>query len=329
MPAVCGGGAHRGFLIERAGAHGPFLVCATGTEACGFITDKPKNATQRQAYSKRKCPVCQGAMRLRLPKEQGKKVALACCHYPHCQGVRWFNGKGTLEKVRARPETGPPCPECGTPTVKRGPARTGSTSGPARGGASDGSGCRQTGLDHRGAREAGRTTGGLLHQGFVSWHHRRGLPRGGRRVGNPLTSASSEITSCNARRKRDTPEMLRLDTHMKRGWVWPILLAMGLWALHHTCQGCRKRGESMTIRSAQTTIRLSMMNVVHDLSVLVARDEGLFREEGLDVDVIATAGTARATPVGEAHSTPRSSIAVWKRSITGAAWTNIGCVNGA
>ena len=59
----------------------------------------------------------------------------------------------------------------------------------------------------------------------------------------------------------------------------------------------------MTIRSAQTTIRLSMMNVVHDLSVLVARDEGLFREEGLDVDVIATAGTARANPVGEALHT--------------------------
>jgi hypothetical protein len=72
-----------------------------------------------------------------------------------------------------------------------------------------------------------------------------------------------------------------------------------LGALHHTCQGRRKRGESMTIRSAQTTIRMSMMNVVHDLSVLVAREEGLFREEGLDVDVIATAGTARATPVGE------------------------------
>ena len=56
----------------------------------------------------------------------------------------------------------------------------------------------------------------------------------------------------------------------------------------------------MTMRSAKTTIRMSMMNVVHDLSVLVARDAGLFREEGLDVDVIATAGTARANPVGEA-----------------------------
>ena len=42
-----------------------------------------------------------------------------------------------------------------------------------------------------------------------------------------------------------------------------------------------------------------MMNAVHDLSVLVARDEGLFRDEGLDVEVIDTVGTARANPVGE------------------------------
>ena len=42
------------------------------------------------------------------------------------------------------------------------------------------------------------------------------------------------------------------------------------------------------------------MNAVHDLSVLVARDEGLFSDEGLDVEVIDTVGTARANPVGEA-----------------------------
>jgi len=45
---------------------------------------------------------------------------------------------------------------------------------------------------------------------------------------------------------------------------------------------------------------MSMMNAVHDLSVLVARDEGLFSDEGLDVEVIDTVGTARANPVGEA-----------------------------
>ena len=140
-PQCVAEGRAGGFLIERAGAHGPFLVCATGTDVCGFITDKPKNATQRLAMQKTQCPVCQGAMRLRLPKEKGKKVALACCHSPHCQGVYWFNGKGTLEKVRARPETGPPCPECGTPTVKRGPTRTGQYFWSCARWRRDGSGC--------------------------------------------------------------------------------------------------------------------------------------------------------------------------------------------
>jgi DNA topoisomerase-3 len=143
-PQCVAEGRAGGFLIERVGAHGPFLVCALGTEACGFITDKPKNAKQRQAMQKTKCPVCQGAMRLRLPKEKGKKVALACCNSPHCQGVRWFNDKGTLEEVRVWPERGPPCPECGMPTVKRGPARTGHYFWSCARWRSDGSGCHAT-----------------------------------------------------------------------------------------------------------------------------------------------------------------------------------------
>ena len=168
MPAVRGGGARRGFLIERVGAHGTFLVCAIGTEACGFITDKPKNAKQRKAMQKTKCPVCQGAMRLRLPKEPGKKVALACCHSPHCQGVRWFNGKGTLEQVRALPETGPPCPECGTPTVKRGPTRTGQYFWSCAQWRRDGSGCHATPIwTAQRARETGRAQGGLLPLGLL------------------------------------------------------------------------------------------------------------------------------------------------------------------
>ena len=56
----------------------------------------------------------------------------------------------------------------------------------------------------------------------------------------------------------------------------------------------------MTNSREKTPIRISMMNAVHDLSVLVARDEGLFSDEGLDVEVIDTVGTARANPVGEA-----------------------------
>ena len=43
-----------------------------------------------------------------------------------------------------------------------------------------------------------------------------------------------------------------------------------------------------------------MMNAVHDLAVLVARDEGLFQDEGLDVEVVNIRGTARANPVGQA-----------------------------
>ena len=113
----------------------------SGKDVCGFITDKPKNAKQRKAMQETKCPVCHGAMRLRRPKEKARKVALSCCKYPYCQGVHWFNGKGTLEEVRVRPETGPPCPECGTPTVKRGPTRTGHSFWSCARWRSDGSGC--------------------------------------------------------------------------------------------------------------------------------------------------------------------------------------------
>jgi hypothetical protein len=140
-PQCVAEGRAGGFLIERAGAHGTFLVCATGKEACGFITDKPKNAKQRKAMQETTCPVCQGAMRLRRPKEKARKVSLFCCKYPRCQGVRWFNGKGTLEEVRVLPETGPPCPECGTPTVKRGPTSTGHYFWSCARWRSDGSGC--------------------------------------------------------------------------------------------------------------------------------------------------------------------------------------------
>jgi NitT/TauT family transport system substrate-binding protein len=43
-----------------------------------------------------------------------------------------------------------------------------------------------------------------------------------------------------------------------------------------------------------------MMNAVHDLAVMVAHDEGLFRDEGLDVEVVDTGGTARVNPEGAA-----------------------------
>jgi NitT/TauT family transport system substrate-binding protein len=39
-------------------------------------------------------------------------------------------------------------------------------------------------------------------------------------------------------------------------------------------------------------VRLSVSNAVHSLAVLVAHDEGLFRDQGLDVDLVRTAGSA-------------------------------------
>jgi NitT/TauT family transport system substrate-binding protein len=41
--------------------------------------------------------------------------------------------------------------------------------------------------------------------------------------------------------------------------------------------------------------RVALMNVVHDLPVLVARDEGFFKDEGLDLEFVATPGMAQVT----------------------------------
>jgi NitT/TauT family transport system substrate-binding protein len=40
-------------------------------------------------------------------------------------------------------------------------------------------------------------------------------------------------------------------------------------------------------------VKASMMNAIHDLPLLVARDEGFFRDQGLDVDVIRTPGSGQ------------------------------------
>ena len=40
-------------------------------------------------------------------------------------------------------------------------------------------------------------------------------------------------------------------------------------------------------------VTASMMNAIHDLPLLVARDEGFFRDEGLDVDILKTPGTGQ------------------------------------
>jgi NitT/TauT family transport system substrate-binding protein len=41
--------------------------------------------------------------------------------------------------------------------------------------------------------------------------------------------------------------------------------------------------------------QVAVMNAVHDLPVLVARDKGFFKDEGLDLDFVSTPGMAQAT----------------------------------
>jgi NitT/TauT family transport system substrate-binding protein len=45
--------------------------------------------------------------------------------------------------------------------------------------------------------------------------------------------------------------------------------------------------------AALRKVRVSMMNAIHDLPLLVARDEGYFRDEGLDVEIIRTPGSGQ------------------------------------
>lgn len=51
----------------------------------------------------------------------------------------------------------------------------------------------------------------------------------------------------------------------------------------------------MTIQATASKPQVAIMNAVHDLPVLVARDEGLFRDEGLDIEFVTTPGMAQVT----------------------------------
>ncbi|HWP24759.1 MAG TPA: hypothetical protein VNL39_00250 [Xanthobacteraceae bacterium] len=50
----------------------------------------------------------------------------------------------------------------------------------------------------------------------------------------------------------------------------------------------------MNIQTPRKT-QVAVMNAVHDLPVLVARDEGYFRDEGLDIEFVTTPGMAQIT----------------------------------
>ena len=62
-------------------------------------------------------------------------------------------------------------------------------------------------------------------------------------------------------------------------------------------------------------VKASMMNAIHDLPLLVARDEGFFRDQGLDVDILVTPGSGQQDSDDQALRTTSSS-ATWRRSTT-------------
>jgi NitT/TauT family transport system substrate-binding protein len=51
----------------------------------------------------------------------------------------------------------------------------------------------------------------------------------------------------------------------------------------------------MNILRTSTKPQVAIMNAVHDLPVLVARDNGFFKDEGLDLDFVTTPGMAQVT----------------------------------
>jgi NitT/TauT family transport system substrate-binding protein len=51
----------------------------------------------------------------------------------------------------------------------------------------------------------------------------------------------------------------------------------------------------MNVARTSNKPQVAIMNAVHDLPVLVARDEGLFKDEGLDIEFVTTPGMAQVT----------------------------------
>ncbi len=51
----------------------------------------------------------------------------------------------------------------------------------------------------------------------------------------------------------------------------------------------------MTTTETRTRPQVAIMNAVHDLPVLVARDKGYFKDEGLDIEFVTTPGMAQVT----------------------------------
>jgi len=155
----CAAENRAGFLIERRGEAGSFLVCSEGRPTCGFISDVPRNAKQRKAMAATKCPVCNGVMRFRLPREKGKAAMLSCVRYPDCRGARFFDEKSALEEPKPAPAVSEvKCQKCGQPMLRRQAKSSGKFFLSCSGWRSDGTGCDAptVWLDESGRPQAAR-----------------------------------------------------------------------------------------------------------------------------------------------------------------------------
>src|SRR5216110_3435214 len=54
-------------------------------------------------------------------------------------------------------------------------------------------------------------------------------------------------------------------------------------------------GSTMNVQQNSKKPQVAIMNAVHDLPVLVARDKGFFKDEGLDIEFVTTPGMAQVT----------------------------------
>src|SRR5258708_3172596 len=63
----------------------------------------------------------------------------------------------------------------------------------------------------------------------------------------------------------------------------------------HRQRSAPTRRKHMNIQPTSKKPRVAIMNGVQDLPVLVARDKGYFKDEGLDIEFVTTPGMAQVT----------------------------------